>query len=115
MYQDLYCKVFIDTELTYEELFTLIINYVRGKKESVNYINTEWSLFSVQKNKEQNTTQYLLNSNDFIYWKYYLDIEPCMIEEREYIKKIRDLMEYLKKYCKGVIIACDFEDELNYK
>ena len=42
MYDDLYCKVFVDTDMDYEKLFALLINFINGKKEAVNYIITEW-------------------------------------------------------------------------
>lgn len=113
MYNDLYCKVFVDTDMDYEKLFALLINFINGKKEAVNYIITEWCDISVQKNKEYNVEQYLLDSTDFLYWKYYLDIEPQNIEESQYIENIANLLNYLRRCCKNVIIACDFEDEVN--
>lgn len=112
MYDNLYCKVFIDTDLIYEELFTLISEFINGKKQAVNYISNKWCDISVQKNKEFDIEHYLLNPNDFLYWKYYLDIEPGDIEESEYIKKIYDLLRYIKEHCNDAIVACDFEDEL---
>lgn len=114
MYDDLYCKVFIDTNLSYEELFSRIMNYVGGKKESFSYVVADWCDMFIQKNKEYNIEQYILDSTDFLYWKYYLDIEPQNIDECQYIKKITDLLSYLREYCKGVVISCDFEDEVNY-
>lgn len=113
MYENLYCKVFIDTNLSYEELFLMIMHYVGGKKESFSYIVTDWCDMSIQKNKEYNIEQYILDSADFLYWKYYLDIEPQNIDECQYIKNIANLLSYLREYCKGVVIACDFEDEVN--
>lgn len=35
MYDDLYCKVFVDTDMDYEKLFALLINFINGKKEAV--------------------------------------------------------------------------------
>ena len=46
MYNDLYCKVFVDTDMDYEKLFALLINFINGKKEAVNYIITEWCIMS---------------------------------------------------------------------
>lgn len=54
-----------------------------------------------------------MDFTDFVYWKYYLDIEPQNIDECQYIKKIANLLSYLREYCKGVVIACNFEDEVN--
>ena len=113
MYDDLYCKVFIDTNLNYEELFSLIMQYIDGKKDAVSYINTDWCSICVKNNKDYNTELYMLNPDDFIYWKYYLDIEPNDIEEREYINKVSNLLKYIRKHCIAVIAACDFEQEID--
>lgn len=111
-HEDLYCKVFIDTNLSYEELFLMIMNFVSGKKESFSYIVADWCDIFVQKNKEYTKEQYLKNTGDFLYWKYYLDMEPVHIEENEYIEKVAGLLKYLRKYCAGVVAACDFEEEI---
>lgn len=112
MYDNLYCKVFIDTDLVYEELFTLILEFVGGERQAVTYIKTKWCDISVQKNREFDVEHYSLEPNDFVYWKYYLDIEPGDIDENAYIKKVFDLLEYIRKHCNNAIAACDFEDEL---
>lgn len=112
MYDDLYCKVFLDTNLSYEELFSIVMNYTGGNKVAFTDINTDWCEISIRKNKEYSVTQYSRDVDDFIYWKYYLDVEPMESEENTYIKKLSDLLKYLKGYCRGVIAACDFEEEL---
>lgn len=113
MYDNLYCKVFVDTNLSYEEMFLRIMNYVGGEKESFSYIVTDWCDMFIQKNKEYNKEQHFQDTDDFLYWKYYLDIEPIADDEITYIKRIHDLLKYLKECCNGVVAACDFENELN--
>lgn len=114
MYDDLYCKIFIDTNLNYEDIFSDVMNYVSGKKKSFSYIVTDWCNMSIQKNKEYNQEKYLQDTDDFLYWKYYIDIEPLETDEDTYIKRIYDLLKYLKGYCNGVVAACDFEDKLKF-
>ena len=92
MYDDLYCKVFVDTDMDYEKLFALLISCIDGKKEAVNYVITEWCDISVQKNKEYNVRQYLLDSTDFLYWRYYLEIDPLNIDEKQYIRSVAMLL-----------------------
>ncbi len=67
----------------------------------------------INRNKEYSQKKYLSDKSDFIYWKYFLDIEPKNIEEEQNILNIRELIRYLKTICTGVVIACDFEDEIN--
>lgn len=115
MYNSLYCKMFIDTDIIYEELFALVLKFVGGKKQAVTYISTQWCDISIQKNNEYNAEYYLLEPKDFLYWRYYLDIEPNEIEESAYIKNVSDLLEYIRGHCNDAIVACDFEDELYTK
>ena len=107
MYDNLYCKMFIDTNLIYEELFALVLKFVNGKKQAVTYICTQWCDISVQKNREYDAEHYLVDPKNFLYWKYYLDIE-----EDVYIKNVSKLFGYIKEHCNYVIAACDFEDKL---
>lgn len=112
MHNSLYCKIFIDSNLDYDELFELVMKYVSGRKEAVTYISADWCSISVQRNKEYSTERYMLNPNDFLYWKNYLDIEPTNIEEGVYINKLSDMLVCIRQHCKNAIAACDFEDEL---
>lgn len=77
------------------------------------YINTDWCEINIQKNKEYKAKENLLDTAEFLYWKYYLDIDPNRNKESVYIKKVSDLLGYLRIHCNGVIAACDFEDELD--
>ena len=63
MYDDLYCKVFVDTDMDYEKLFALLINCIDGKKEAVNYI------IFICKKTQNNTNIY----------KLYTLVTPCFI------------------------------------
>lgn len=94
MYDNLYCKIFIDTNIEYDELFSIVLNYVSGKKKSFSYVAGEWCDIFINKNKEYNKEKYTQDVDDFLYWKYYLDIEPINVEETGYIEKISDLLKY---------------------
>ncbi len=108
MYDDLYCKVFIDTDMDYNSLFDLIMDYVSGRREAIDYIIADWCDISVRRNKE-----YLIDPTYFLYWRYYLDIDPLNIDENQYIRNVAKLLMGLREYGMGVVIACDFEDEVN--
>lgn len=112
MYDDLYCKIFIDTNMEYDELFLNVMNYVNGKKKSFSYVVGKWCDMFINKNKEYNEEKHMQDVDNFLYWKYYLDIEPDDIEDAGYIEKISDLIKYLRGYCNDVIVACDFEDKI---
>ena len=113
MYDDLYCKVFIDTDMDYNSLFDLIMNCVAGRKNAISFIITEWCDISVRRNKEYKREHYLIDSTDFLYWRYYLDIDILNIDEKHYIRNVSKLLRDLREQGMGVVIACDFEDEVN--
>lgn len=101
---DLYCKIFIDTDCGYDELFETIKVFVNGHKKAVSFINSNWCIMSIRKNKE-----YISESNDFLYWKYFIDIEPQNVPESTYIEKIRQFVYFLKR-SNSVVCVCDFEE-----
>ena len=113
MYNDLYCKVFIDTDMDYDSLFDLIKNCVAGRKHAISFIITDWCDISVRRNKEYKQEQHLIDSIDFLYWRYYLDIDSLNVDEGQYIRNVAKLLRDLREHSMGVVIACNFEDEVN--
>lgn len=115
MYYDTFCKIYIYSNLDYDSIFNKILMYIKGKKNAIDYITTDWCEACLKKNKEYSREYYLANKEDFVYWNYYLDIEtPENIEmtDSTYIEKVRDLLTYLKEFCDGVVASCDFEEFL---
>lgn len=49
----------------------------------------------------------------FLYWRYYLDIELLNVDEKQYIRNVAKLLRDLREHGMDVVIACDFEDEVN--
>ncbi len=82
MNNDLYCKVFIDTDMDYNSLFELIMDCVAGRQHAIGFIITDWCDISVRRNKEYKQEQYLIDSTDFLYWRYFLDIDLLNVDER---------------------------------
>ena len=103
---DLYCKIFVDTKAEYPEIFEKILEQVSGKKRAFSDIESNWCSIRVKRNEE-----YLPNSADFLYWKYYLDIDPSTDEEI-YIQNLKEFMKFLKENFADAVPACDFEELL---
>lgn len=103
---DLYCKIFLDAQEDYSEIFEKILKQVSGKKIGFSDIESDWCSIRVKRNEE-----YLSNSADFLYWKYYLDIEPDT-DEKSYIQNLKEFMKFLKEHFSDAVPACDFESEL---
>jgi len=104
---DLYCKIFIDTYLEYNEVYESVKNFICGQKQAVSFMISDWCSLSIRRNRE-----YISESSDFLYWKFIVDIEPQEnVSDNFYIDKIKKLMLFLKQK-HNAVCACDFEELL---
>ena len=108
MTENLYCKIFVDTIEEYNDFFEILENFLNGHKQAVSFIGCSWCSMDVRINKE-----YILQSPDFLYWKFILDVDPKEnISEDIYKNNIIKLAAFLKRHGR-VVCACDFEELLN--
>lgn len=106
MYENLYCKVYIHSKLGIEELYQLVNNMVFGTLEPMRSIKTDWGEIDLRRNQEFDPE----HLNDFIYWPYYLDMEPLQgIAQDIYIGKVRELLKEMEIHRITAVAACDFE------
>lgn len=108
MHNDLYCKIYLDTALEIEELYFLINELLLGELEPIRTIKTAWCEIDLRRNSEFD----LRRLEDFLFWKYYLDVEPTKADEKEYIKGISDLIIKLKGKEIKAVLSCHFEEEI---
>ena len=109
---NLYCKIYLDTRLEIEELYLLINELLAGELEPIRTIKTAWCEMDLRRNSEFDLKRLEKNSEDFIFWKYYLDVEPMDTDEKEYIKGISDLIIKLKGKEVKAVPSCGFEEAL---
>ena len=110
---ELYCKIFIDTAHSRSELFNKLQGFLNGAASSFGYINTEWCEACLRNNSYYSEKEYCSYREDFVIWPYYLEIyNDDRSEPSAYIQNIKNLIAYLKNFCKGVAAACDFENSL---
>lgn len=114
LYNNLYCKVYLDTTLEIEEVYLLINEILSGELEPIRTIKTIWGEIDLRKNKEFGLKCLEENQEDFIFWKFYLDIEPMKVDEKEYIRGISNLIMNLKEKSIRAVPSCDFEDDIWY-
>jgi hypothetical protein len=113
LYKDLYCKIFIDTEIVKEELIELLHKRIRGEISKSNITSNSLDIH-VSKNHDFDKIQKNDKLNGFLYSQYYLDIEPMnSIDQEIYINNIAELLNYLWKMNMKSVAACDFEEELS--
>lgn len=107
MKPELYCKLFIHTEISVDALFDLIRLHLKGEKNGIQTIRTDLLEFDLRNNDE-----YCPGSRDFLFWKYYADIETWAADRAKYINCVNDLILFLKNEHIDTIAACNFENEL---
>lgn len=112
VYDSLYCKIYLSSEKQIEELYLMINDILTGELEPIRTIKTEWGELDLRYNSDFDAERLKKNVDDFIFWPYYLDIEPNNGIEQMYIEKIAMLINHLKSKNIKVIASCDFEDEL---
>ena len=115
-YDDLYCKIYVDTDLDIEQQKDKITSVVSGEKVLFRTIATAFGEIDVNINEDFDEKKRNLESDGFIYSRYYLDIEPIEgIEQQEYISHIGELLKSLWSSGLKSVAACDFEEELPQK
>lgn len=113
MYNNLYCKIYLDSRLEIEELCQYINDKVSGRIELIRTIKTEWGEIDLRRNNDFNPQRLKNNPEDFVFWQYYLDIEPKgEIDKSEYIGHIAKLIDEFNSENIKVVASCDFEENL---
>lgn len=110
MYEDLYCKVYLDAPGNTDELKKIVAEASRGSLTGRS-VTTDVLQIDIFENIA-NTAHGGMNG--FVTWPYYLEIEPIdsAVDGRAYIASLAELVRELKLMCCGVMPSCDFEDQL---
>lgn len=90
-----------------EELLDLLNLHLRGVKQGIRTIRTKLLELDLIRNDE-----YVPGSQDFLFWRYYADLEAVTEDRAEYIRCIQELTAFLRKKQIEITAACDFEQEL---
>lgn len=113
VYDNLYCKIYINSSLDIEELYKCINCVVQGQLEPIRTVKTNWGDIDLKKNSDFEPKRLIKSPDDFIFWRYYLDIEPQKgVEQATYINQITRLIKELALKNIKAVAACDFEDIL---
>jgi hypothetical protein len=114
-YQNLYCKIFLDCDLEREQLTQMIAISIDGRIESKTILSNYCEI-DIKNNEDFHDIQRHDYPDGFLYYPYYLDIEPS--EEvlfSSYADVITKLLEYLWNKGYQAVAACDFEEDLPRK
>lgn len=114
--KDLYCKVFINSSMSIEELAKKISEFLELNLD--NFLSIENGFFSIDilKNEEFDKEKAKEFPDGFLYFPYFLDIDSTESREtKKYIKMVGDLMLYLWNEKCQLVVSSDFEEELPHK
>lgn len=112
---DLFTKIFLDTEQEKTSVVETVSMIAKGSvtgstiltEQAEIYIFNNGDFFEEKRNQ---------GSDEFLYYRYYLDIEPIEnVDEKVYIAEISKLLTKLWDSGFKAIASCDFEDELPRK
>jgi len=108
---ELYCKVFIDSPQSWEQLKTLVCAENHGEDRGFT-IYFPWGWVDLRKNDEWSPEK-VGQPDGFLFSKYYADIEPAKeIDEAVYVRNVANLVSSLRATGILVVPACDFEQSL---
>jgi hypothetical protein len=114
-YQNLYCKIFLDCDISQDQLIKLIAILIDGQIEFKTVSNDHCEI-DIEKNEDFHDIQRHDYPDGFLHYSYYLDIEPY--EEvifSSYLAVITNLLEQIWSKGYQAVAACDFEENLPRK
>ncbi len=114
-YEDLYCKLFIDTDTDRESLINVLKETVNGKNEDWT-IESKYTVIDVKRNVAFDMCKRNELPDGFLYFRYFLDIEPKEnTMQDDYISIISNMLQSLWDLGYKAVAACDFEEDLPRK
>jgi hypothetical protein len=109
---DMYCQIFIDTDQSRDAILHSLAEWSGG---DVRFRTVIADLFEADVSKNKEFDEYRRHDKDdgFLFYPYYLDVEPKPnVAVAVYVDVIRRLVAFLKGRGMRVVAACDFEDLL---
>jgi hypothetical protein len=113
MLDDLYCKIYVDTTLSEEELIHHIANFTKGDVH-VRTVETDMMGIGIIENEDYDD-KFKSEQNNFVCYRYYLEIDASdlgLLESNKYIDLMSDLLEFLWSTCEDAVPSCDYEEKL---
>lgn len=106
--RELYCKIFLQTNLDFAALFGMLNDRVGGKPHGRRISTTQMTIDLALNDDHDNA----FPQNE-TRWKYYLDVSPLpRVNASDYKAAIRHLLLSLRSDGFPAVAACEFEDEL---
>jgi hypothetical protein len=108
---NLYCKIFLDADASYDDLVAQLQQIIGGVRE-YHSLSTDLCTVDVRRNDDFDRSR-KSGADGFLYYRYFLDVEPTQPIQRErYVSFIKNILSRLRDRGTKCVAACDFEDEL---
>jgi len=112
-FDELYCKLYVDTDLDRDGLADFICALLHSSRQSFHGIFADFGEVEVKRNEDFLPVAAREQADDFVYYRYYLDVFPAgAISEQQYVTGVAKLLRGLKKAGMPAAAACSFEEEL---
>ncbi|MBE9252212.1 1,4-dihydroxy-6-naphthoate synthase [Dolichospermum sp. LEGE 00240] len=113
--QNLYCKIYLDCDISLDELIRTIAALVHGRINRRSVLCAGYEI-DARKNEDFDENLRCDYPDGFLYYPYSIDIEPTEeILPILYKETIAKLLETFWDKNYQAVAACDFEDELPRK
>lgn len=107
----LYCKVYVDTNRNRQELLQLLGSVERHERAGTSLTFADLEV-DVRRNEDFDPSRGN-RKDEFVYYRHYLDIGPRRgVPREDYVSAVGRLLTHLSSNGCRVVAACDFESEL---
>lgn len=114
-YENLHCKIFIDTQTDLRQLTDELERLLEPKLQRTTLDRSHLEL-DVSRNRDFMPGIDFNHADNFLYSRFYADFEPGEgAHQAEYIACISHLLEALWAQGVNAVASCEFEDELPRK
>lgn len=113
--EDLYCKVLVDSTHPRDALAEAIAAALDGAANGSTVITPVLEA-DIRQNEDWDPSRYAPDWDNFVFSRYYLDVEPrAGVERSTYVAAVARLLESLWSLKADAVAACDFEEELAWR
>lgn len=112
---DLFTKIYLDTDVEKEAVIDILSKNVCGTISGSN-VSTEQADIYIFNNGDFDEDRRNLGNDEFLYYKYCLEIEPAEnVENNAFVVEVSNLLIKLWDAGYKAIASCDFEELLPRK
>ncbi len=109
---DLWCKIYVDTDISRDELVGVVAQITGGLLDGIT-VSTGLTDVHISVNDAFDETRRRQRPSGFLYFRYYMDVEAFPDQPRAaQIALVSRLLQHFWAQGWSAVAACDYEDEL---